>query len=537
MREAEPKSGKTGENRRWFSWEKLALLLVAVLALGWGLRRFWTRSDPSPDPPTSRSLSERTTRPDDTEPAAPSAAAVAPTASPADVVAPRPSPGVTTREAARATPVDDADPCTEAPEEHRDRLDEVVNARLLELQDRGRLALSNPATSPALREALIGFFSRGDSDLTFALAAEHAPDRMADGFDHAAAIALGLAVRAERNDRDPHAAIALSARLAPNDPAPFVLAAIGGMNHGDAARVRSSLDEAFNRDREEPSIALELAYALLRTTQLTRANEAVGAYLEVYPSSAVGRRLRALIERRLEGVGDASLLHARGVSVLASRALPVAMQREILSWTADALDDAARATDLPRRQELTVLVHRDHASLLRAMCGASWTLAAFDGVLHLDAEVWTNPRMAREEREAVVRHECMHATLHDVPWNAPFWLDEGVAQWFAARADPSMSASITHLVRDHTFIPFGSLNGAFMEIEDPDDARLAYHQSLAMIDWLVSVRGPRGVPELIQTLRASPDSANSDAAAVLSDVGRRRFDGEVMLQFLASRAR
>jgi hypothetical protein len=432
---------------------------------------------------------------------------------------------------------DEADPCADAPEEHRDRLDEVVNARLSELEDRGRLALSDSNTSPALRESLLGFFSPSLPPLTVATRAERAPDRMADGFDHAAAIALGIAVRALRNGQDPSAAIALSARLAPHDPAPFVLDAIRAMNARDASRVRGALTEAFSRDREEPSIALELAYSLLRTTELTQANEAVGAYLAVYPSSLVGRRLRALIERRLEGVGDASVVRSRGISVMASRALPPTLQRELLGWAADALDDAARATDLPRREELTVLVHRDHASLLRAMCGASWTLAAFDGVLHVDAEVWTNPRISSDERQAVVRHECMHATLHNEPWNAPFWLDEGVAQWFAPRADQEMSSSIQHLVRDHTFIPFSSLNGAFMEIEDPDDARLAYHQSLAMIDWLISVRGPRGVPELIQTLRANPDAANADPASVLSDVGRRRFDGEVMLTFLSSRMR
>jgi hypothetical protein len=45
------------------------------------------------------------------------------------------------------------------------------------------------------------------------------------------------------------------------------------------------------------------------------------------------------------------------------------------------------------------------------------------------------------------------------------------------------------------------------------------------------------VPELIQTLRANPDAANADPASVLSDVGRRRFDGEVMLTFLSSRMR
>ena len=437
----------------------------------------------------------------------------------------------------RGSSLDDADPCAEAPEEHLDRLDEIVNARLSELEDRGRLVLSRATSSPALRDALLGFFSPGVPDLAVVARAERAPDRMVDGFDHAAAIALGIAVRVHRGGQDPSAAIALSARLAPSDPAPFVLEALRAMNAHDPVRVRSALSEAFARDREEPSIAIELAYSLLRTTELARADEAVGAYLAVYPSSLVGRRLRSLITRRLEGVGEASLLRGRGVSVLSSRVLPAGMQRELLGWAADALDAAARATDLPRREELTVLVHRDHASLLRAMCGASWTLAAFDGVLHVDAEVWTDARISPHEREAVVRHECMHATLHNEAWNAPFWLDEGVAQWFAPRADQETSSSLTHLVRDHTFIPFMSLNGAFMEIEDPSDARLAYHQSLAMIEWLVSVRGARGVPELIQLLRARPDAATTDPAAVLTEVGRRRFDGEVMLSFLSARSR
>lgn len=530
MPRTEPQAPKAG---------RIALLL-ALIALVGGM---WHFTRPHDDPRPAQTDAPFETRRDRLEHLAARVAAL--TNPPSNPTVPDVAdPGVETQNHTpnSAAPVvrageteDAADPCSEAPEEHRDRLDEVVNARLSELEDRGRLALSSADTSPALRDALLGFFSPGVPPLTVAVSAEHAPDRMADGFDHAAAIALGIAVRSFRAGQDPSAAIALSGRLAPHDPAPFVLEAIRAMNARDAARVRSALGEAFSRDREEPSIALELAYALLRTTELREANEAVGAYLAVYPSSLVGRRLRALIERRLEGVGDATIVRGRGVSVLASRALPSALQRELLGWAADALDDAARATDLARRDELTVLVHHDHASLLRAMCGASWTLAAFDGVLHVDAEVWTNPRISTEEREAVVRHECMHATLHNEPWNAPFWLDEGIAQWFAPRADQEMSSSLQHLVRDHTFIPFNSLNGAFMEIEDPNDARLAYHQSLAMIDWLVSVRGPRGVPDLIQTLRSHPDAANSDPTAVLSDVGRRHFDGEVLLRFLGSR--
>jgi hypothetical protein len=333
------------------------------------------------------------------------------------------------------------------------------------------------------------------------------------------------------------AALALAMRLAPEDPTPWVLEAILRAHAEDRAGFREALGEAFSRDREEPAVALELAHALARTVETERAIEAIDAYLATYPGDTEALRFRARMARRLEGVGPRpAILRYRGVSVARPTRAEHALADDVASVVARALDDAARLLGLPRRQELAVLVHTDRAAMQRAMCGREWTAAAYDGVLHVDLETLSDPETPERERVAVLRHECLHAALHEIPREVPYWLDEGVAQHFADREDPGLVQSWTHLTRDRTFIPFASLNGAFLDIEDPDAARLAYHQSLAMIRWLVSRRGERGIAELVARVLVDGRAAGiADPAAMLSEVGRARFDGEVLLDFLSTR--
>jgi hypothetical protein len=185
--------------------------------------------------------------------------------------------------------------------------------------------------------------------------------------------------------------------------------------------------------------------------------------------------------------------------------------------------------------------------MLEAMCGQSWMAAASDGVLHVESELFSSTADP-QVRTLVLRHETLHAALHDRPRAVPYWADEGIAQYFAPGVDgPPAEAlgarlldrraedDLARLVRDRTYVPLASLDGAFLDIDDPDDARLAYHQSLAMIGWLVTVRGERGIAELVARLEAQPTNAPRDPAAILGEVAERRFDGEVLLDYLAAR--
>lgn len=450
---------------------------------------------------------------------------------------------------ARAVPSGEVDPCADPPAITRhDRLDELVNARLSELRDRARLALASEDTSVSLRGALEAVLARGETDLAVIEPALTAPDRAQDGFDLAAGLYLTLAVRLDRTaDRSVEIAIDRASRAAPSDPAPLVLRALRAMRLHEHRAAREALLEAFARDRDEPAIAIELAYALARTTDHRATLEALEAYLAVYPGDPEAARLRARTERRAAGVGDgASSVSVRGVTVLHPRSVDRSSALEAAQRLAAALDEGAQLLGVPRREELAVLVHRDHEAMLRAMCGQRWTAAAYDGVLHVEAEL-LGPTADPPMRELVLRHETLHAALHDRPREVPYWADEGIAQYFAPvlddPADPLASRlvdrraedDLARLVRDHTYVPLASLDGAFLDIDDPDDARLAYHQSLAMIGWLVSQRGERGIAELVARLDAHPPGTPRDPAAILAEVAGRPFDGEVLLAYLASR--
>lgn len=430
------------------------------------------------------------------------------------------------------------DPCAE-PEriERHDRLDELVNARLSELRDRARLVLDDETTSEGLRAALRAVLVRGETSLGAIEPAVAAPDRMADGFDLASNLLLTVAVRLEGSDpRAAELAIDRAMRVAPRDAVPHVLRAIHRIRARDLVGFRESLGAAFDRDREEPAIAIELAYALSRTAELAAVLDALDAYLAIYPNDPEASHLRARMLRRRDGVGvGARTRAARGVTVIFPSDLRESDALTVLDVVNESLDEAARVLSVPRREELAVLVHRDHEAMLRAMCGQSWTAAAYDGVLHVDRSLLDPHETSDAMRRGVLRHETLHAALHDRPRDVPYWMDEGIAQHFAGLEDPSVATDLARLVRDRTYVPLASLDGAFLDIDDPADARLAYHQSLAMIEWLIAQRGERGIAELVAAMDALGPGAPRDPATILGDVARRRFDGDVLLAFLATR--
>ena len=72
------------------------------------------------------------------------------------------------------------------------------------------------------------------------------------------------------------------------------------------------------------------------------------------------------------------------------------------------------------------------------------------------------------------------------------------------------------------------MNDAFLEIDDSQDAGLAYHQALAMVEWLVDRRGERGVRDAVEWLRSG-----GDPSRVLAEAAHGELDGEALLAFVA----
>jgi hypothetical protein len=210
---------------------------------------------------------------------------------------------------------------------------------------------------------------------------------------------------------------------------------------------------------------------------------------------------------------DYAVRERDGVTLLFDRhALDEGSAEALLREVDLALDDAAHFTGTPRRARLLVVVYPGHEELLAVACVNAWAGALFDGVLRIVAVAGRDPVPHVE-----VRHEALHAQLSPAIPSRPFWFHEGVASLFAGQQrDAAFQKGQAQMLQNRTCIPFSSLEGPFWDFQDTQDARLAYAQSLAMVQLVLDVAGPSGVVRLTQEL----GSGSPPARAVERVAGR-----------------
>ncbi len=496
--------------RRWMI--SLGLLAIAGIAAAWAFdgENAPARSAPAPAP-----LLER----DDS--------ADAGTAAPAE--GSPPARAATSSGSHPPAPVSAAAP-PGCPEDEPDTADfvrpsvwDALRLRTDELRE--RLPQISRDASPGLREGLNGMARNDDRALDGILTA---PDRDRDGFDVAVSALLHTGMRALAADdlRTATRRASTAAREAPEDPLPHALSSLVADHAHDPATAREEIARAYSLAPDEPAFALAHARSQATAAHFSEALDAADAYLRAVPDDARTRRWRERLAVQEELTrGDARRSYA-GIDVSWPRgSLNVPRVDEAIEVVRRTLDEVARLTDHARRSELAVVVYPDREAMRRATCTPSWTGAVFDGVLHLDAGTLSR---ADPSWQRVVRHESTHAQLARVEGHTPQWLNEGFAQWMEGPPSPGARRAWAHMVRDHYWIPFGSLEGGLLVIDDAGDAGLAYHQSLAMMLYLVDRRGEGGIREAVTQIEARHDEGLLEALVPGAD-------GEHLLAFLATR--
>jgi Flp pilus assembly protein TadD len=502
----------TAPRRSALPW--LALAVAAGAAFWWS-----TRTEPHRDAPHVAPARAAVTHDE---------AVAAPSERPTEPLAPT-APAPVPTEPAPARAATDADPCGDGEADTpfaRPSIDDLLQLRVAELNDRVHLLLSGTGASAALREGLSGAMSAGGTDSTHALETlARAPDRVDDGFDTYVAILDVLAARA-LGSGDLATAVrlaTLATRAAPTDSLSRVVLAIAFERRGDHSAATDTFREAWTLDPEEPAIAFALASRLRDGPDPSTAVRAFDHYLAAVPQDAASSRARARLALRIAGIPSPRTVSRSGVTVVAPASLDPATTQRALATVIEALADAARLLGIARREQLAVFVYPDRAAMHRATCAQGWTGAMFDGALHTDAETLAHPT----ESTVMLRHESLHAAMHPLVPHVPTWLDEGIAQYVAREEGRAHLDSYALMIREHTWVPFGTMNDAFLVIDDAHDAGLAYHQSLAMVLWLVDRRGERGIADAIGWL-----SSGGDPTRVLDEAGRGTLDGEGLLTFL-----
>jgi len=116
----------------------------------------------------------------------------------------------------------------------------------------------------------------------------------------------------------------------------------------------------------------------------------------------------------------------------------------------------------------------------------------YGGVIHIRGATEVTPRLVR-----VLHHELVHASFDaEAPrLQLPAWMNEGIAEWFEARAVGKRALSR----RERQALSAAANRGMLFSLEDlsasslggfqPEAAALAYLESYAFIDYLVQAHG------------------------------------------------
>ncbi len=136
----------------------------------------------------------------------------------------------------------------------------------------------------------------------------------------------------------------------------------------------------------------------------------------------------------------------------------------------------------------------------------------YHGVIRIRGDVQLTAPLAR-----VLHHELVHAALHQAAPNLlwPGWFNEGVAEWFEARAvgkrhlAPGEAALLARARDAGQLLPLAVLSSPGFGRLGPQAAQLAYLQSYGMIEWIASRLGERTLRDLCEEVARTLDVERS----------------------------
>lgn len=467
-------------------------------------------------------LSTRARAPGPPSPEVTTGAAAGPTSAEPEAPPTRPRPAPAPPVSASAPPgcpEDDADPV----ELVRPSVWDLLRTRTEELRD--RLPQLSRDASPGLRSGLDGL--NGEDPIGAVDRIRAAPDRDRDGFDIAVAAALHLGMRAlaRNDDEDAQRWARQATRDGDQDPLTHALAALALSSAGAPEEALTEMRRASSFTPEEPALALSLARLEAENGHFREAADAANAYLREASGDARLESWRDRMASRAELTETHAHRAWNGVEVLwPAREVDARRVDELMEIAHDTLFEVGARIGLAPRRHLVVVVYRDLSELRRATCAPSWSGGIFDGVLHLDAATVNGPSWAR-----VVRHESTHAEIALCSGLVPTWLNEGLAQQMEGEPSAGTLASWRRMSGRGYWIPFASLEGELIVIDDPEDAGLAYHQSLAMVLLLERHGGRDALREAFSLVVAGEPS---DLLGRLAP----RADGRALIALMRERA-
>jgi hypothetical protein len=199
-------------------------------------------------------------------------------------------------------------------------------------------------------------------------------------------------------------------------------------------------------------------------------------------------------------------------------------EQQVLESLESAYQNLDAALGMRPRETIIVTIH-DPAIFDERFAGIFRFPAAgfYGGTIHVRGDSAVSSQLVR-----VLHHELVHAAFDSaLPKTAlPAWFNEGVAEWFEARAigQHKLLAWQTRLLAERArggrLFGLSDLSMPSLGALGPRAAQLAYLESYGFIDFLARERGERRLRDLCRQLVRTGDLADSLRRIFRGDLAR-----------------
>lgn len=187
----------------------------------------------------------------------------------------------------------------------------------------------------------------------------------------------------------------------------------------------------------------------------------------------------------------------------------VRFERAVLAVLESAHDRLDRLLGLRPKRPVTVVVYDPQVFEQEFAPWLRFPAAGFyHGVIRVRGATQVTVGLER-----TLHHELVHAALHQAApsYAFPAWLNEGLAEWFEARAlgkrglNGGEWQALQQAGRGGELVSYAALSSPAFGYLGPRGAGLAYLQSYALIDYLVRSHGERTLEQLVDALIRTRD--------------------------------
>ena len=347
--------------------------------------------------------------------------------------------------------------------------------------------------------------------------------RMLESEGNASTTASGYFVAANREMENANFAKARSyfesaLRFSPQNPTILNYYATLLVRTGNAPEALSYAQRAVRLAPHSPDTLAVLGYAQFAVDHNREAIDAWKRSLALRPDARVQKYLEKA-EREEHAESDFSQRESGHFTLrYEGKDTSESFRRELISVLDSDYDDLVRQLGVAPRSAIAVVLYTE-TTFFDVTQSPDWVSAMNDGKLRIPISgvESVTPTLAR-----VLKHELAHSFINQISvGRCPQWLNEGIAQVLEPKTLSSRGSRLSRIFQDHADLPFNILESSFIRLT-PQQAVLAYDESLAVVEYINETFGISDVQRILQRLGEGSSTETALRSTIHADYGGLR---------------